>query len=495
MTAGLNAETVFHLPPEIIVPGYPRADVKCGIFHIGVGNFHRAHQAVYCDDLLAAGELDWGITGLSLRSSTVRDRLMAQDGLYTLVRLDDPREYRVVGSVQEVLFQAEDARRFIAVLASPGVSMITVTITEKGYLLVDGELNTASREFHRDLASLDEPWSVYGVIARALMGRAVQGTGPVTVVCCDNLPAGGAVLEYGTHTVLNEHRPSCAAWARDNVSFVSSLVDRVTPATDDRLIEQTSSVLGIRDECPVSTEAFSQWVIEDNFAGRRPPLHLVGVEFVPSVSMYASMKLSYLNAAHSIIAVTGALTGVEHVHEALLNEDLMHFTRRILSEEVHRAATLPTGADGDRYIDEIFARFRNAAVPYKVAQVCSDSSEKIAQRWFPTIDRNLANRRLPRGFAFVLAAWVRYVEAAFEHGNLVDPKREALSRCLREGGTAEHMVKSALCVAGAGRFAFAEDERFMQCVTEDFRDIGQRGIAFVIRTFTAEVLEQRSTDA
>ena len=495
MTAGLNAETVFQLPPQVIVPGYPRVGVKRGIFHIGIGNFHRAHQAVYCDDLLSAGELDWGITGLSLRSSTVRDRLMAQDGLYTLVKLDDPREYRVVGSVQEVLFRAEDAGRYVAALASPDVSMITVTITEKGYLLANGKLHESRREFNQDLAALNEPHSVYGVIAKALMERAARGTGPVTVVCCDNIPAGGAVLEEGAHALLNEHRPSCAAWARDNVSFVSSLVDRVTPATDDRLIEQTFSVLGIRDECPVSTEVFSQWVIEDNFAGRRPPLHPVGVEFVPSVSMYASMKLSYLNAAHSIVAVIGALAGVEHVHEALLNEDLLRFTRRILNEEVDRAATLPPGADGDRYIDEIFARFRNAAVPYKVAQVCSDSSEKIAQRWFPTIDSNLAIDRLPRGFAFVLAAWVRYVKAACEHGVLVDPKRAALSRCLREGRTAEHTVKTALCVAGAGRFAFAEDERFMQCVTEDFRDIGHRGIAWMIRRFAGAAVERRNDNA
>ena len=487
MTVGLNAETVFHLPPEVIVPGYPRVDVKCGIFHVGVGNFHRAHQAVYCDDLLSAGELDWGITGLSLRSPTVRDRLMAQDGLYTLVKLDEPREYRVVGSVQEVLFRAEDAGRCTAVMASPDVSTITVTITEKGYLLVDGKLDTASRAFDRDHASLDEPRSVYGVIARALMERSTLGTGPVTVVCCDNLPSGGALLENGAHALLNKHSPSCAAWAWDNVAFVSSLVDRVTPATDESLIEQTCSVLGIRDECPVSTEAFSQWVIEDNFAGRRPPLHRVGVEFVPNVSAYASMKLSYLNAAHSIVAVAGALAGAEYVHEALLNEDLLRFTRKILSEEVHRAATLPPGVDGDRYIDGIFTRFRNAAVPYKVAQVCSDSSEKIAQRWFPTIDGNLAMGRLPRGFALVLAVWVRYVEAASEHGDLVDPRRKALSRCLREGWTAEEMVETVLGVAGAGRFAFSDDERFMQCVTEDFRDIGQWGVAFMIRKLTAAV--------
>ena len=487
MTSRLNAETMLHLPQNVTVPRYPRRGVKCGVFHIGVGNFHRAHQAVYCDDLLTAGHLDWGIIGLSLRSSTVREKLMAQDGLYTLVKLDDPKEYRVVGSVQRVLFRAEDAGRYVAALASPDVSLITVTITEKGYLLANGELDQSRREFNQDLAALDEPHSVYGVIARALMERAARGTGRVTVICCDNLPAGGVVLKMGTRTLLNEHSPSCAAWARDNVSFVSSLVDRVTPATDSRLIEETCSMLGLRDECPVSTEAFSQWVIEDNFAGRRPPLDSVGVEFVDSVSSYASMKVSYLNAAHSIVAVTGALAGVEHVHEALLNDDLLRFTRRILSEEVQLAATLPPGAEGERYIDEIIGRFRNAAVPYKVAQVCSDSSEKIAQRWFPTIDRNLANGRLPRGFAFVLAAWVRYVEAACEHGDLVDPKREALSRCLRERSNAEVMVKTALCVAGAGRFAFADDERFMRCVTKDFRDIDRRGMACMIRGFAAAV--------
>lgn len=433
-------------------PGYDRAAVRPGIVHLGVGAFHRAHQAVYVDDCLAAGARDWGIVGASLRSTDTRDALAPQDGLYTLAVRDGSGErLRVIGSLLALMVAPEDPAALVARMADPGTRIVTLTVTEKAYLRNSaGDLDLAHPDVVHDLANAHLPRTVHGLVAAALQARRAAGTAPFTVLCCDNLPSNGATVRRLALQFAQARKDGLANWIEDTVAFPSTMVDRIVPATTDAERERISAALGLDDAWPVATEPFMQWVVEDRFTLGRPDWEPFGVTMVADVRPYEEMKLRLLNGAHSGMAYIGMLAGKVHVSDAFADPQIRGFVDRLWAEAI---ATLPTdaGLDTDAYTAELSQRFANPALMHRLGQIGTDGSQKLPQRVF-----NTARTRLQRGLPvphlmLVVAAWIACCEArgdTLESGLFTDPLDARLAQLLAAGGSSEATVSAVLEAAG-----------------------------------------------
>lgn len=465
------------------VPRYDRTAIRRGIVHFGVGNFHRCHQAVYFHELLNQGYSDWGITGVSLRSSETKQQLAPQDFLYTEATLGKENQFRVVGSLLDILVAPQNPDAVVAQVADPHTQLLTTTITEKGYFLDSATIAWHSAELIAELHSLDKPETIYGFIAAALIKRHKVNAAPLSILCCDNIQAGGKHLHDGVQKLLNVHDGACAAWARENVSFSSSMVDRVAPKTEDSLKTLVASATGLDDAWPVSAEPFSQWVIEDNFAAQRPPLHLAGALFTKDVPLFENMKLRLLNAAHSMISSLGYLHGKETIHESLEVENILDFVTDTLRNTVLPATTIPEGFSGDDYISDVLSRFKNSALPYRVQQVNTDCSQKIQQRWFPTIDTVVAAQRDSSPINFVLAAWAAYIQQALERNQLNDPLTSEFLASVKQPAENVNLAQTFLMLAGAGGFEFSAAPAIMDAVNRHYQTIKTVGCEAALAKF------------
>ena len=495
MTFRLNRSTLGRLARQVISPRYRFDGVNRRVVHIGVGNFHRAHQATYFDDLLRAGDVNWGITGVCLRTSTARDALAPQDYLYTLMEYGRNTSYRVIGAIQEIVVAPTRPERAIAALAANETTVVTTTVTEKGYLLRNGSIDFNHSAYRRDLARNGAPSTVFGFLAASIRRRMEQDAAPMTVICCDNVQGGGEILREGTHCLLRQYGRDAVEWAADNVSFVSSMVDRVVPVTSKRHVRHLFAQTGIEDAWPVATETFRQWVIEDAFLGVRPPLDLAGAEFVGDIALHEQMKLAYLNACHSMVGAIGYLLGETYVHSALRHHALDRFARLFLAKEVDKFIDLPPAFDGLAYIDLTLNRFKNASLPYPISQVCSDSSEKIQQRWFPSIERLIQYRQPPRYFTFALAAWVAQIEQAIAQGSLADPKSEELVKTFQRSRGTDSLVSEMLKVAGAEACDFWNEPAVMSAAETAYRQIKTRGISAALLQHALDSHDRREANA
>jgi fructuronate reductase len=459
---------------------YNRDSIQAGIVHFGVGNFHRCHQAIYVDKLLGQGSLDWGIIGVSMRSSTIRDLLAPQDFLYTEVTLGTDTEFRIVGSILDILVAPENPAAVIEQVADNNIKLVTTTITEKGYCLSAGHIDNEHPDILADRASLALPATIYGYLAAAIIQRRQQRGTSLSVLCCDNIQGGGEHLQAGVQMLLQLHDQDSVDWAQSHVSFASSMVDRVSPATNDSLRQLVSARLELEDAWPVSAETFSQWVIEDNFAGVRPPYERVGALFTDDIFQFEQMKLRFLNAGHSIISVLGYLASKVSVHQALEQASILDFAQKALHENVLPVAVIPSCYRGEDYISEVIQRFRNSALPYTVQQVNTDSSQKIQQRWFPTIDDALAQDADTALMSFSLAAWVIYVERALGADELNDPLRDDFLFALQQDGD---IVQRFLVIAGADQFRFFTCTPFMVAVLNDYKTLKSTEITAALAQF------------
>ena len=479
----MNQLSAHNLPKHIRSFDYDRGAVTTGVLHFGIGNFHRAHQAVYCDDLLNSGDTQWGITGVSLRSSTMRDALEPQDYLYTLALLGEATKCRIIGAIKDVLFAPDDPDAVIDLIAKETTQLISSTITEKGYGLAAGAVDFKRADLQAELKSLETPTTIYGFLARGIIQRC-QTTKPaakLTIMCCDNISSGGDFLKQGVEHLLRKHSAEALAWAQAHVSFVSSMVDRVCPATDDSLRDIVREGTGYIDAWPVSAEPFTQWIIEANFAGERPDFDRVGAVFVDDIAPFETMKLRYLNAAHTISSTLGYLSGDIFVHEALKRPEVFNFMRQTLYENVLQNAAVPDGYDGGSYIEEVINRFQNSNLPYANLQVGADSSQKIQQRWFPTIDQALSQNADVTYFEFCLGAWVVFIQTALENDVLNDPKKTELRSV--DTQNFDKMMISYLEIAGAQKFKFYRDNAFVTAVTQHARNIKAKGIKMALTDF------------
>lgn len=475
-----------NLPKNVDHFTYDRDRVTAGIVHFGVGNFHRAHQAVYCDDLLEKGETRWGIMGVSLRSSAMQEALAPQDYLYTLATLGGETHYRIIGSLKGLMVAPQDPQAVINAIAEPTTQIVSSTITEKGYCLTSGKVDFTHPDLNAELSSLELPRTIYGYLARALIMRSQskKQSSKLTIMCCDNISAGGEILQEGVHHLLHCHNGQALRWTRENVTFISSMVDRVCPSTSDELRESVSNKTKCLDAWPVSAEPFRQWVIENNFAGMKPDFDLVGAIFVDNIAPFEQMKLQYLNAAHSIIAAIGYLYGDEFVHEALQRTEVFDFVQKALQKNIAPNAAVPVGCDSEEYTEDVINRFQNQNLPYANLQVGTDSSQKIQQRWYPTIDEAMRKNSDNSCLAFCLAAWVVFIQRALANDDLKDPNKDKLIAVSTDD--AALLVKSYLSIANAEKFTFFSKSDFLIAVTQYVENIYANGIEKTLIDFLSE---------
>jgi len=435
----LSLRTVAGLPEGVVRPGFDPARVTVGILHLGLGAFHRAHQAVYTDDILAS-DPRWGICGVSLKTPRATLPLAAQDGLYAvLTKGSDGTVARVIGSLRETLFAGADRAGLIQRFADPRIAIVTATVTEKGYCHdpATGVLNRDHPDIVHDLASPDAPESAVGILTAGLAARRAANAGPLTFVCCDNLPHNGRMVEGLVHAVARERDPALGEWIADNVAFPSAMVDRIVPATTDSDIAEGERLLGVHDAAPVVAEAFGQWVIEKRFAAARPAWEEAGAQFVADVAPFETMKLRLLNGSHSTLAYLGFLLRHEFVWQAAGDPLLVALIERQMAEDIAPTLVRPAGTDLPVYCAQLMLRFENSALPHRTRQIAMDGSQKLPQRLLGTV-RDRINAGAPfTHLAVAIAGWIRYASGVDEQGgriDVADPLAGTFERIVREAG-------------------------------------------------------------
>jgi len=427
----LSQTSLAALPADVARPAYDLAAVNVGIVHLGVGAFHRAHQAVYVDDRLAAGEGDWAICGASLRAADTAEALTPQDGLYTLATRDASGEaLRVVGSLRNLLVAPADPEALLAAMSDPQVRIVTLTVTEKGYCHdpASGRLNEDHPDIRHDLASPARPKSAPGFLVEALARRRAAGVAPFTILSCDNLPSNGATARKVVARLAALRSAALGRWVEGEVAFPSSMIDRIVPATTDEDRARIAARLGVSDAWPVVTEPFTQWVVEDHFPTGRPRFEESGVTMVANVAPYELAKLRLLNGSHSTLAYLGYLSGYETVAEAMADAKLAALIAGLMAKE--SAPTLDARATGDLapYMRELLARFCNPALRHRTWQIAMDGSQKLPQRLLGTIRARLAAGAPIDRLALGVAAWMRYVTGVDEQGRAIDVRDPLAAR-------------------------------------------------------------------
>ncbi|WP_374012582.1 mannitol dehydrogenase family protein [Pseudoxanthomonas koreensis] len=481
----LSAATLAALPPEVEVPGYDRAATRVGIVHFGAGSFHRAHQAAYVDALLAS-DPNWAICAVSLHSTGVRDALRPQDGLYTLALLDAQPRLRVIGAIAEVLCARDQGAAVMARLADPQVRLVTLTITEKGYCLSADGVDAAHPDIVRDLATPDVPVSAIGWLAEGLRLRRARGVAPFTVLSCDNLADNGGRLRSAVLDYTRRLDPALADWIAREVSFPRSMVDSITPATDDALRARVATALGVADAWPVQREPYTQWVVEDDFRHGRPALEQVGVVMSGDIAGYDRAKLRLLNAPHSALAYLGALLELETVAEAMRHPVLAGFVEQLMRRDIVPSLVLPDRFDPDAYVDAILQRFGNPAIRHLLLQIAWDGSQKLPVRLLDTIAEALAAGRSIERLCLPLAGWMHFVRRQARRGvALVDPLGDELAAIGRAAtGDAAHDVPAFLRLP-AVLAPLAADARFVDAMQQSYAALGDASPAAVSNALAA----------
>ena len=463
-----------------VLPAYDRAAVKTGVVHLGIGAFHRAHQAVVFDDALASGDLRWGVLGASLRSPGVRDQLNPQDGLYTLVIRDGAAEHlRVIGAGQGVLVGPEDPAALVAAMAHPDVHIVTLTVTEKGYRLdpATGDLMVEDPEVAADLADISAPRTAPGFVVAALKARKAAGLKPFTVISCDNLPHNGARIRAGVLEMARRIDPELADWIAAEGAFPQTMIDRIVPATIPEDIEKLTGRIGVRDEGMVKAEPFTQWVIEDRFAGPRPDFAALGVQLTGAVAPWEDAKLRLLNGAHSAVSYLGALSGHEHVHEAVAQPAFKAFIEA-LWDEAETTLNPPPGLDIAAYRQELMARFSNSALMHRTRQIAMDGSQKLPQRLLAGAAERLAAGQEIAALALGVAAWMKWQSGVAEAGETFvvdDPLAAKTAELLAGADTDEARVAALLTLSAVFPPALAADPAFVKAVTDAYLSLSTNG--------------------
>ncbi len=417
-------------------PAYDPTTVAIGVVHFGPGAFHRAHQAAFLDTILA-NDPRWGICGVSLHSTGVRDALVPQDGLYTLAVLDAEVSYQVIGSMREVLVGPEDIEAVLERLARPSVEVVTSTVTEKGYCLdTQWELDFDHPDIVHDLANPDRPRSFIGYVVAGLKRRRAEGLRPFVLIPCDNLPKNGERLKRAVTAFAAHTDEKLATWIAHHLKCPCTMVDSITPATDDALRAHVAEAIGLEDAWPIQREAFTQWVIENHAHANGPDWASAGVTLTDNVPAFERAKLRLLNGPHSTLAYVGLHRGYETVAEAMSDPELEALVRDMMRLDVTPLLETPAGMDLPGYCEAILARFRNPAIRHLLSQIAWDGSQKLPIRIVSSINEALARGADISRLCLPLAAWMRFVRAKAVKGEAItDPLAEdllALGRSLND---------------------------------------------------------------
>jgi fructuronate reductase len=403
----LSLATLGQVRAGVRRPAYDVAALKPGVVHLGVGAFHRAHQAWFTEDAIEAAGGDWGIVGVSMRKPVVAEALSRQDGLYTVEILDEPARYRVIGALRRTLTLPLAPQAVTAAIADPATHVVTLTVTEKGYCLAGADLDFDHPDIAHDVTSAVRR-SAVGVLVAGLTERRRAGGGPLTVISCDNLADNGARLGRAVIAFAERTDPALARWIEAEIAFPQTMVDSIAPAPDARSRARVEAALGLTDEASVQREPFSQWVLEDRFAGPRPAWERAGVEIVADVAPYRRLKLHGLNAMHSALAYAGLARGHTYVREAMADPAIAARLDALARDEI--APALPDLPIPD-YWRKTRARFANPRVDFRLEQVAGDGGYKLAERIHPLMVAN-ARAGLPFArMAAVVRAWLDHTAA------------------------------------------------------------------------------------
>lgn len=434
----LSEASLQALDPRISVPAYDRASLSTGIVHIGVGGFHRAHQAVYLDELCRAGETGWSITGAGVLpgDTAMAQALRAQDHLYSLVTRDARgTQVSVIGSITDFVLAADDPGPLVARVAAPGTRIVSMTVTEGGYPVDDAGAFA--------LASGDSLPPAFEALSSALARRRDEGRGGLTIQSCDNVMGNGDVARTATLGVCALVEPGLEDWVAANVAFPNSMVDRITPQTADADREYLAEEYGLIDRWPVVAETFIQWVIEDQFPYGRPSYEDVGVLVTSDVRPYETLKLRILNAGHSTLTYMAALVGHTYIHEIMADPPLALFLQQFHDAEATPSLPPVSGIDVADYKRVVAERFANPAIGDQVARVCLDGTSKWPKFLIPTVESQLEHGGEVRLSALALAAWTQYLLGTADDGSAItisaDPRldeAQAFARASVEDPTA-----------------------------------------------------------
>jgi mannitol 2-dehydrogenase len=429
----LNLITSRGLRADIATPRYSRASLTPGIVHFGVGNFHRAHLAVYLDDLFNMGlHHDWAIVGAGVMpfDEVMREKLVSQDFLTTIVEQDaNYSAARVTGSMIDFIPPSE-RKRLLALLADPSIRIVSLTVTEGGYMInpATGTFDPSHPALLRDAQHPDDPTSVFGLILHGLKARKQAGLAPYTVMSCDNIPHNGVVTRNAVVGLARLMNVSLADWVEANVAFPNAMVDRITPATTDRERRIAFEQFGIEDNWPVFCEEFKQWVVEDQFPTGRPAFEKVGVQFVGDVTPFEYMKIRILNGGHAVIAYPGGLMDVHYVHEAMEHPLIRSFFAKVEQEEIIPTVPPVPNTDIQDYYKLIERRFSNPKIGDTERRLCLDGSNRQPKFIVPVIADNLKAGRSIEGLALESALWCRYCAGTTDSGKVIEPNDPSWDR-------------------------------------------------------------------
>ena len=479
-----------HDPVPVAHPAYDRSRLTPGIVHIGLGNFHRAHMAVYLDDLFATGEaMDWAILGAGVRApdSRMRDALKVQDFLSTVIELDPAgKTARRIGAMVDFIEVQPDNSALIAAMTQPEIRIVSLTVTEGGYYVdpATGRFDPTHPDIRADAANPDRPATAFGAILAALKARRAKGIVPFTVMSCDNLPGNGHVTRAAVAGLARLSDPALADWVEAEVAFPNGMVDRITPATGPRE-RAMAAAFGLADDpVPVTCEPFRQWVLEDHFPAGRPPLEKVGVTFTDHVHAYEAMKIRILNGGHAIIAYPGGLLDIEYVHEAMAEPLISGFLDKVERDEIIPIVPPVPGTDLDAYYILIRERFSNPEVADTERRLCLDGSNRQPKFIIPSIADNLARGHLPRGLILESALWCRYCMGLSDGGTVIEPNDPNWSRLQ---ATARAAASDPAVWLGMEDIYgdLGRDPRVQAAFAGFLTDLGARGVRAVLADFLA----------
>lgn len=486
MIPNLSTAELPAVAARVPVPAYDRSAVRPGIVHFGVGGFHRAHQAMYLDRLLADGEAtDWGICGVGVLPSDQRlsEIMAAQDCLYALVlkHPDGSLEPRVIGSIIKYLFAPDDPEAVIAQLADAQTKIISLTVTEGGYSLNDatGEFDPGE-EVLADLVPGAQPRTMLGLLTAGLARRREVGLPAVTVMSCDNIQGNGDVAKLVVTGFARLKDPALADWIEAEVAFPNSMVDRITPATTDDDRTELARRFEVIDEWPVVCEPFTQWVLEDHFATGRPPYEAAGVQLVADVEPYELMKLRLLNAGHQVLAYLGYLSGYRYVHEVCADQAFVEFLLGYLREEGVPTLSPVPGVDLDGYCQELIDRFSSTAVRDTLLRLAFDGSERLPKFLIPVIKARHAAGQPAERAILTVAAWAKFVAGVDERGEQIDVPDRRRDQLLA-AATSEDDLELIKLTELFGDLA--EDERFVASYRRARAVLAERGARESVASF------------
>lgn len=486
MTIKLGIDTLDALPSNVSTPNYQRASLSPGIVHIGVGNFHRAHQGVYLDKLFNLGEdHDWAMVGAGIKhfDADMRDKLQAQDWLTTVVESDAQSiSARVCAGMID--FIEIDPQALISALVDPQIRIVSLTITEGGYFIdaKSGGFLFDHPEIEHDIRLPDAPNSVFGILIKALAKRREAGAPPFTIMSCDNVPHNGKIAQQAVLSLARATSPELADWIAENVAFPNSMVDCITPATSEREKIKLREKFAIEDAAPVFCEPFRQWVLEDNFPQGRPALEKVGVEFVDDVAPYELMKLRILNGGHMALAFPAALMGVSFVHEAMLTPQISAYLRKLEVDDVIPSLPEVPGVNFYDYFALIEHRFSNPEIADTIARLCCDSSNRLPKFVLPTISANLHSGKSIAGLVLIIALWCRFCAASQDSSNNLNLQDELANELAVKALVAKNQPSTFLQIEQI--FGdLASNAQFVDAFSTALNSIWEHGVSNTLQAY------------